>query len=189
MKRIGILCLALVLALTLVFPLAAYAEDSAPFTPEPPPGVRPIIFVHGGAGSAQQFESQAMRFASNGYPPSYITALEYNSVSPAAWALVPSRLEALIDNLLTETGASQVDIVAHSLGTMLMTTFWNTSRAAKVANYVAVDGSTSNASVVYGVRTLGLWAEIAGTGAPNPPRAIVGATNVVLPFQCESSKA
>jgi pimeloyl-ACP methyl ester carboxylesterase len=183
MKKIGILCIALVLALTLIFPFATYAESSAPFVPQPPPNVRPIIFVHGMAGSAQQFESQAMRFASNGYPPSYIRVLEYDSASMAAWALVPSRLEALINSLLAETGASQVDIVAHSLGTMLMTTFWNASRAAKVANYVAVDGSTSNASVVYGVRTLGLWAEIAGTGAPNPPRAIVGATNVLLPGQ------
>jgi hypothetical protein len=28
----------------------------------------PIIFVHGGSGSGAQFESQAWRFASNGYP-------------------------------------------------------------------------------------------------------------------------
>ena len=28
----------------------------------------PVIFVHGNSGSAQQFETNAMRFTSNGYP-------------------------------------------------------------------------------------------------------------------------
>src|SRR5262245_27783291 len=28
----------------------------------------PIVFAHGGAGSAQQYASQAIRFAANGYP-------------------------------------------------------------------------------------------------------------------------
>lgn len=39
----------------------------------------PVIFVHGGAGSAGQFQSQAMRFSTNGYPDSHLAALEYDS--------------------------------------------------------------------------------------------------------------
>jgi len=42
-------------------------------------GAMPVIFVHGGAGSAAQFESQAMRFTSNGYPAECIMAFEYDS--------------------------------------------------------------------------------------------------------------
>ena len=34
--------------------------------------IRPMVFVHGYTGSAQQFEWQAMRFASNGYPQKYL---------------------------------------------------------------------------------------------------------------------
>jgi pimeloyl-ACP methyl ester carboxylesterase len=32
----------------------------------------PIVFVHGFAGSAQQYQSQAIRFVANGYPPDHI---------------------------------------------------------------------------------------------------------------------
>ncbi|MFN3383837.1 MAG: alpha/beta fold hydrolase [Archaeoglobaceae archaeon] len=46
---------------------------------------RPIIFVHGIAGSGAQFESQALRFTSNGYPESYIKVVEYDTI---AWALL-----------------------------------------------------------------------------------------------------
>ena len=38
----------------------------------------PIVFVHGFAGSAQQWQSQAMRFVANGYPPERIIAYEHD---------------------------------------------------------------------------------------------------------------
>ena len=38
----------------------------------------PIVFVHGYAGSAQQWQSQAMRFVANGYPPDRIIAYEHD---------------------------------------------------------------------------------------------------------------
>ena len=40
---------------------------------------RPVIFVHGFVGSGGQFESQAMRFTSNGYPADAIGVEEYDS--------------------------------------------------------------------------------------------------------------
>ena len=36
--------------------------------------ILPIIFVHGTAGSASQYQTQAMRFASNGYPEDLVVA-------------------------------------------------------------------------------------------------------------------
>src|SRR2546422_5244163 len=39
----------------------------------------PILFVHGIEGSGAQFESQAMRFESNGYAVSWIDEVDYNS--------------------------------------------------------------------------------------------------------------
>ena len=66
MRKIGILCIALVLALALVIPSAAYARNGPPFVPEAPPGVGPVVFVHGGAGSAQQFDIQVVdRYSPN----------------------------------------------------------------------------------------------------------------------------
>jgi triacylglycerol esterase/lipase EstA (alpha/beta hydrolase family) len=45
-------------------------------SPAPARALRPIVFVHGATGSGAQYETQAMRFASNGYPASYIRVHE-----------------------------------------------------------------------------------------------------------------
>jgi pimeloyl-ACP methyl ester carboxylesterase len=177
MKKIGILCVVLMLALALVIPSAAYAENC----PEPPPGVGPVIFVHGGAGSAQQFESQSMRFASNGWPVDLLFAFEYDSTfATQSFAAVIARLDAFVDSVLAQTGADQVYLMGHSLGTFVSQTYLAVPPyAAKVAKYVNIDGGTASA-LPGGVPTLAIWAELAGSGAVNPPRAIVGATNVLL---------
>jgi pimeloyl-ACP methyl ester carboxylesterase len=140
------------------------------------PKLNPIIFVHGGSGSAAQFESQAMRFASNGYPHRYITALEYDSSSiEAILPDVLAKLDALIAELQEETGRAQVDLLGHSLGTFVAQTYLSTpARAANVAHYVNIDGASAPAPPG-GVPTLALWA-----GASPPVGEIVGALNVTL---------
>jgi triacylglycerol esterase/lipase EstA (alpha/beta hydrolase family) len=42
-------------------------------------GPRPVIFVHGGSGSGAQFDTQALRLTSNGYPADRIAVHEYDS--------------------------------------------------------------------------------------------------------------
>ena len=165
-------------------------------------GTHPIIFVHGGSGSGGQFESQAMRFESNFYPHEYVKVLEYDSQSLFSFATgevnrtlleqIWNNLDQLIASTEAETGADQVDILGHSLGTMVMQGYINSSaeRAAKVAHYVNIDGDTADAlpgtAVGVPVPTLALWA---GRGTPSPnglntgPREIVGATNVIIPDQ------
>ena len=62
-------------------------------------GIRPIVFVHGMSGSGDQFETQALRFASNGYPEDYFTGFDHNTIRD------PDRLERLdatIDAVLAE---------------------------------------------------------------------------------------
>jgi len=181
MKRIGILCVALALILALVIPSAAYAGGT-PFTPPPPPGVGPIVFVHGGAGSAQQFESQAMRFASNGWPQDLMFAFEYDSTfATQNMTAVIARLNAFVDSVLEQTGADRVYLMGHSLGTTVSHMYLATSsHAAKVAKYVNMDGRTA-AALPGGVPTLALWA---GAGwSYNPFNQIVGATNIHLTRQ------
>jgi pimeloyl-ACP methyl ester carboxylesterase len=180
MKKIGILVIALALALALIFPYATSAYTG----PELPQGVEPVIFVHGGAGSAQQFESQAMRFASNGWPADLLFAFEYDSTfATQSFFAVIARLDAFVDSVLAQTGAAQVYLMGHSLGTFVSQTYLSVPPyAAKVAKYVNIDGGTASAPPG-GVPTLAIWAELAGTGVVNPPRAIVGATNVLLKGQ------
>src|ERR1700730_6599117 len=79
---------------------------------------RPVIFVHGFVGSGAQFESQAMRFTSNGYPAGLIAVEEYDSTfATTTMAKVWGDLDRLVSQLLTKSGADKVDLVGHSLGT------------------------------------------------------------------------
>jgi pimeloyl-ACP methyl ester carboxylesterase len=122
----------------------------------------PIVFVHGAAGSALQYQSQAQRFASNGYGAP-VRAFEYNSGSIIAILGAPAVLEAFIDALRDETGAPQVNLVGHSLGTSVSNTFLgNAARAARVRRYVGIDGS-SNATCGIGNPDLDCMGIFAGT--------------------------
>ncbi len=169
--------------------LAAFLSPAVPANAmQNPAAMNPIIFVHGGSGSGAQFESQAQRFSSNGYPHDIIAVLEYDSTfSINTVADVYANLDQLIAALLEQTGAEHVDILAHSLGTTLMFGYLDGSaqRAATVAQYVNIDGRTSD-HLPGGVPTLALWA-----GRGTPGRQIVGATNVTIPdvthVQCATS--
>ena len=150
----------------------------------PAHALRPIVFVHGASGSGAQYESQAMRFVSNGYPPNYIRVHEYDSLfSINTQAQVLAGLDTLIAELLAETGADKVDLLGHSLGTFLMQMYLSSpERAAKVAHYVNIDGATTSAPPG-GVPTLAIW------GMGDPTRQIVGATNVYFPNQTHVQSA
>jgi len=137
----------------------------------------PIIFVHGGSGSGSQFESQAMRFTSNGYPQEYISVHEYDSSSiTVIMEDVWERLDELIADLQEEFDVDQVDILGHSLGTTVMHGYLAfPDRAANVAHYVNIDGRSSD-TPPGGVPTLALWA-----GRRSAPVPIGGAENVTIP--------
>jgi pimeloyl-ACP methyl ester carboxylesterase len=142
----------------------------------------PIVFVHGFFGSGAQFESQAMRFASNGYAPEAVGVVEYNSALPfpASFPLVHALIDAKIAELLDTTGHDQVVLVGHSLGTSVSHDYLSfPDRAAKVSHYVNIDGRSADAPPG-GVPTLALWA---GAVERPVPGEIVGAVNVTLANQ------
>ena len=142
-------------------------------------GPRAIVFVHGFAGSGAQYETQAKRFASNGYPIERIAVHEYDSLfTTETRDEVYARLDARIEALIAETGWDQVDLIGHSLGTALMIQYLNSSpeRAARVAHYVNLDGATAPAEPG-DVETLAVW------GQGELSREITGAKNVYFPEQ------
>ena len=170
---------AVAVATILLSTAGASAAQAAPTQAAPAQTLRPIVFVHDFSGGAEQYETQARRFASNGYPASFIEAHEYDSTFVVnTTAQIYASLDARIARLLAETGAGQVDLTAHSLGTFLMQGYLNSSpaRAASVAHYVNYDGATATA-LPGGVPTLAIWGEGATT------RTIVGAINVYLSDQ------
>jgi pimeloyl-ACP methyl ester carboxylesterase len=161
-----------VLVSSLAGPGAADAGDQRP-------GPRPVIFVHGGSGSGAQFDTQALRLTSNGYPADRIAVHEYDSTfgtntMDQVWA----GLDDLIAELLADTGADGVDLLGHSLGTTVSQGYLNSSpeRAARVAHYVNIDGRTA-ASPPGGVDTLAVW------GEGDQTRQVVGAQNYYAPGQ------
>ena len=119
----------------------------------------PILFVHGIEGSGAQFESQAMRFESNGYAASWIDEVDYNSTRAVGdKSEVDQQIDEAIAALEQLTGKSQVDVVAHSLGTSVMYDYLTNGdmaaqRRANVAHYINVDGQNQNP----GVPTLAVW--------------------------------
>ena len=132
--------------------------------------LRPVIFVHGGAGSASQFESQAQRFIANGYPRSHLAVYEYDT-NPPNFTLTTQELDAAIDALRTSTGFDQVNLMGHSMGTEVSRIYLaDPDRAAKVAAYVNFDGRPGDAPPG-GVPNLVMWGQYV-------TQKVVGATNI-----------
>ena len=139
-----------------------------------------VLFVHGFVGTGAQFESQKLRFMSNGYPDRWVDAIDYDSTfATESRSQVHARIDGLIADLKERTGRPKVDLLGHSLGTSVLQEYLKSSpeRAANVAHYVNIDGSQADA-IPGGVPTLAIWA-----GRGEPGRRIVGATNVTLPNQ------
>ena len=129
---------------------------------------RPVVFVHGFVGSGGQFESQAMRFASNGYPVDSVAVEEYDSLfSTITMAGVWDDLDHKIDALRAKYHVDKVDLVGHSLGTTVSQGYLTSSpaRAARVAHYANLDGAPASAPPA-GVPTVAVWVR-----ATSPPRS------------------
>ena len=184
-RRHLLFALAILAVAVLTAAFASTSEATGSHVPEH----NPIIFVHGGAGSGAQFESQAMRFTSRGYDADEIHVLEYDSSNPAYYfganPPIRAQLDALIADALADSDADQVDLLGHSLGTFVSQGYLNSdpARAALVEHYVNIDGAQALAPPG-GVETLAIWA---GTGTPG--RQIVGAENVTLPGQSHVQSA
>ena len=172
MRRGSVVVLGMVLAV-----LIAAVPASAKRGHEP--RVNPVIFVHGGAGSGAQFESQKMRFTSNGYPRRYVRTVDYDSLFTVNTREdVYAKIDALVADLQRRTGKLKVDILGHSLGTTIMHEYLGSpARAANVGHYVNIDGRTA-ATPPGGVSTLAIWA-----GRGTPGRVIGGAINTTVPNQ------
>jgi pimeloyl-ACP methyl ester carboxylesterase len=116
--------------------LAATAPASASHEEE-----IPVVFVHGGAGSGAQYESQAMRWASNGYGGE-VDAIDRTSSFSAT---LNPMLDQFFDNVMERNDADQIHVVGHSLGVALMNNYLNSSpeRTARVAKYIGVDSASA----------------------------------------------
>jgi triacylglycerol lipase len=77
----------------------------------------PILFVHGWSGSASNWNTMKGRFEKDGYPSSYLLAYSYNT-SQSNKTTAETEVKSRVESLLKATGASKVDIIAHSMGSL-----------------------------------------------------------------------
>lgn len=187
MLRRLVTALALILSTAVLAPTPGIAEPAGPSEEVgaldvPADRYLPLIFVHGFMGSGQQFESQALRFTSNGHPAELIEMFEHDSLAwPGSQDQVWAGLDALIDRVLTESGADAVNLIGHSQGTGVVQGYLGSddARADRVAAYVNLDGGSGGA-VPDSVRSLAIW----GEGDPN--RTLPGADNITFADQAHT---
>jgi triacylglycerol lipase len=84
-------------------PVAASAQD-------------PILFVHGYTESASLWKTMISRFEKDGYPKSYLSAYSYNTSQSNK--VDAELVKTEVEKLLKATGASKVDIIGHSMGSL-----------------------------------------------------------------------
>lgn len=134
--------LRLVPALALVTALAACGDDgSGDAEPACDPTLRPVVMAHGFLAAGDTWSLQAQRLEANGVCATHIVAFDWNTLAPDG---AEDALDVVVDRLLADTGASQIDLVGHSAGGGLGYRYLaDPTRAAKVAHYVHVASSAA----------------------------------------------
>ncbi|HVD86484.1 MAG TPA: lipase [Solirubrobacterales bacterium] len=77
----------------------------------------PILFVHGWSESASLWNTMIGRFEKDGYAKSSLSAYSYNT-SQSNKVDAEKEVKSHVESLLKTTGASKVDIIAHSMGSL-----------------------------------------------------------------------
>jgi triacylglycerol lipase len=95
--------------------------------------IHPVVLVHGWNGSASSMATLKSRFEASGRQAFSLTLPGQNNVTNA------SALATFINNVKAQTGATKVDLVAHSMGG-LSTRYYlkNLGGTANVAQYVSL---------------------------------------------------
>jgi hypothetical protein len=99
---------------------------------------RPVVFVHGFLASGDTWANAVHSFQQVGYCTNRLYAFDWNSVGGNG-KRNDSLLHQFITQILTQTGASQVDLVGHSAGGGLGRSYLKDStRAKSIAHYVHI---------------------------------------------------
>ena len=100
--------------------------------------LRPVVFVHGFLASGDTWANAVHYFQQAGYCANRMYAFDWNSVGGNG-KRNDSLLHQFIEQILTQTGASQIDLVGHSAGGGLGRNYLKDSLHAKnIAHYVHI---------------------------------------------------
>jgi triacylglycerol lipase len=95
----------------------ALCFTGAALTPAASLAVDPILFVHGWSRSASDWNTMIGRFEKDGWSKKQLRAYSYNT-STSNKTTAETTVKAEVEKLKSETGASKVDVVAHSMGSL-----------------------------------------------------------------------
>ncbi|MCB5907492.1 esterase/lipase family protein [Streptomyces pinistramenti] len=131
------------ITVTALSALAAAVLAAGPAVAAPAPEAAshiPVIFVHGRNAGPGVWGDMTAYFEHHGYSQDRIFAWGYDS-SQSTNEVLDGELASYVDEVLTKTGAQQVDLVAHSLGSL--PTRWYVKFGGgqqKVAHWVSLAG-------------------------------------------------
>ena len=95
----------------------AVCVTGAAFAPAGAMALDPILFIHGWSGSASNWNTMIGRFEKDGYTKKQLRAYSYNT-SQSNKTTAATIVKSEVEKLKSENGASKVDIVAHSMGSL-----------------------------------------------------------------------
>lgn len=104
MKKFMAFVAAMALCVAAAAPAGASAQD-------------PILFVHGWSESASLWNTMIGRFEKDGYKKSELSAYSYNT-SQSNKIDAEKEVKSHVESLLKNTGATKVDIISHSMGSL-----------------------------------------------------------------------
>jgi hypothetical protein len=119
----------------------------------------PVVMVHGFLASGDTWTKFQQLFHTNGYKSKFIHAFDWNSLNQLG-GNTPQLLDQFIDQVLQETGASQVRLIGHSAGGGVCYNYLSDPvRAAKVDGYVHIGSSVQATAAGPGGAepTLNIW--------------------------------
>ncbi|HEY3434970.1 MAG TPA: alpha/beta fold hydrolase [Solirubrobacterales bacterium] len=96
--------IALCITATALAPASSVAKD-------------PILFVHGWSESSSVWKTMIANFEKDGYAKSELSAYSYNS-NTSNKTLAETEVKSRVEALKKATGATKVDIIAHSMGSL-----------------------------------------------------------------------
>jgi triacylglycerol lipase len=106
----------------------------------------PVIFVHGWNANETMWDTAVSTFTAAGYRSGDITVLYYDSSQSAQAAA--ATLAAEVDHLRSYTGKAKVDIVSHSLGSMVTRYCIELgSCAGKVGHWMSLAGADNGTAI------------------------------------------
>ena len=131
-------------ALIAVLVLGAACQTIRPTGP--PSGDTPVVFVHGWNGNETLWDTAVEQFHDAGYTTGDITVVYYDSSISAVEA--SAILATEVDHLRDNTGHDRVDIVSHSLGSMVTRHCIELGGCAdKVDHWMSLAGADNGTSI------------------------------------------